>query len=107
MLLPDNAELKRTFIPVAEKELTETFSHPLVEATAAKFPKEYKVQASGRELNLFYLKDDLRERIEKNNVLTESGGQYSIINTQFLFSEQEILAELKSNPERFSPNVIL
>ena len=101
VLLPDNADYKRAFIPVVEKELAEEFSHKIVQETAAKFPKEYKVQASGRELNLFYLKDNLRERIEKNNV------QYSIINSQFSFTEQEILAECKYHPERFSPNVIL
>ena len=101
VLLPDNADYKRAFIPVVEKELAEEFSHKIVQETAARFPKEYKVQASGRELNLFYLKDNLRERIEKNNV------QYSIINSQFSFTEQEILAECKYHPERFSPNVIL
>ena len=101
VLLPDNAGLKSAFIPVVEKELTETFSHPLVEATAKKFPKEYKVQASGRELNLFYLKDNLRERIEKNK------GQYSIVNTQLSFTGLEVLQELKEHAERFSPNVIL
>ncbi|MBL0183315.1 MAG: bacillithiol biosynthesis cysteine-adding enzyme BshC [Chitinophagaceae bacterium] len=101
ILLPDNAALKRAFNPIVEKELTEEFSHKIVQETAAKFPKEYKVQASGRELNLFYLKEDSRERIEKNNA------QYSIINTQYSFSQQEILKELDDHPERFSANVIL
>ena len=101
VLLPDNADYKRAFIPVVEKELAEEFSHKIVQETAARFPKVYKVQASGRELNLFYLKDNSRERIEKKNA------QYSIINTQFSFTEQEIVLELKNNPERFSPNVIL
>jgi len=101
ILLPDNAALKRSFNPIIEKELVDQFSHKIVQETAAKFPKEYKVQASGRELNLFYLKDDLRERIGKSNA------QYSIINTQYSFSQQEILKELDDHPERFSANVIL
>lgn len=101
VLLPDNAALKRSFNPVVEKELTEAFSHKIVEETAATFPKEYKVQASGRELNLFYLKDSSRERIEKKNA------RYSIINSQFSFSEPEMLQELEDHPERFSANVIL
>jgi bacillithiol biosynthesis cysteine-adding enzyme BshC len=101
VLLPDNAGLKRAFIPVAEKELTETFSYPLVESTVAKFPKEYKVQASGRELNLFYLKDDSRERIVFEN------SKFKIQNSKFEFSAAEIKEELQHNPERFSPNVIL
>ena len=101
VLLPDNPELKAAFATVIERELTEGFSHKAVALTAAAFPKEYKVQASGREINLFYLKDDSRERIEKGN----SG--YMVNNTKIEFTEQEILAELKNNPECFSPNVIL
>jgi bacillithiol synthase len=101
VLLPDNRALKKSFIPVVEKELASTFSHSIVEDTVARFPEEYKAQAGGRELNLFYLKDDIRERIEKRN------DQYSIRNTQLSFTEQEIKEELKNNPERFSPNVIL
>ena len=72
-----------------------------MEETVAAFPKAYKVQAGGRDLNMFYLKGDIRERIEKRN------GQYSVINTQYSFAEQDIIEELKTNPERFSPNVIL
>ena len=108
VLVPDNAELKKAFFPVAEKELLTGFSHPLVEATGSELSKYYKVQAGGREVNLFYLIDDKRERIEMKS------GQYSVgslskglPSEQLRFSEQEILSELNNHPERFSPNVIL
>ncbi len=101
IFLPDNADYKNVFIPVVEKELKEQFSYNIVEDTVAKFPKEYKVQAGGRELNMFYLQDDTRERIEKRNE------QYSIVNAQISFSEAEMMEELKIKPEKFSPNVIL
>ncbi|MFZ1304719.1 MAG: bacillithiol biosynthesis cysteine-adding enzyme BshC [Ferruginibacter sp.] len=101
VLLPDDPDYKRAFIPVIEKELKEQFSHPIVEATAVKFPKQYKVQAGGRELNMFYLKENVRERIEKVN------SHWSIVNSGVTFTEPEILNELKAYPERFSPNVIL
>ncbi len=108
IILPDNAELKRLFIPVVEKELTESFSYKEVQATVAALPKEYKVQASGRELNLFYLKDNNRERIIGDN------SQFQIPNpaagrqgSQLQFSKQEIISELNNFPERFSANVIL
>ncbi len=67
VLLPDNASLKKSFIPVIEKELDEAFSHKSVAATIISFPEKYKVQATGRELNLFYLKEDERERIVYEN----------------------------------------
>lgn len=101
VFLPDDADYKRAFVPIAEKELTEQFSHTLVNATVAALPKEYKVQASGRELNLFYLKGNSRERIEKKDE------QWSVINSELTFTKEEILNELKEHPERFSPNVIL
>jgi len=59
------------------------------------------VQTEGRAINLFYLKDNTRARIELNN------GLYSIVDTEFSFTQEEIIAELHAHPERFSPNVIL
>ncbi len=101
VFLPDDADYKKAFVPVVEKELKEQFSYSIVEDAVTKFPKEYKVQASGRDLNMFYLQEDTRERIEKKN------DQYSILNTQLSFTEAEMMGELKTSPERFSPNVIL
>jgi bacillithiol biosynthesis cysteine-adding enzyme BshC len=101
ILLPDNKWLKQAFIPVIEKELLEGFSHKEVLETVSSFPSKYKVQASGRELNLFYLNDGSRERIEVTN------DKWSIVNTKTVFSREEILQELHDFPERFSPNVIL
>ncbi len=101
VLLPDNSALKKAFIPVIEKELKEQFSHKAVADTVAEFPALYKVQASGRELNLFYLTDNNRERIVH---------EHSTFNIQHLtlqFTKEEILKEINEHPERFSPNVIL
>ncbi len=101
VFLPDDTDYKKAFIPVVEKELKEQFSHSIVKATSVKFPKHYKVQAGGRELNMFYLKDDRRDRIEK------SANQFKAIDTEINFTQAEILNELETYPERFSPNVIL
>ena len=101
VLLPDNAALKRAFIPVIQKEIEEGFSHKAVQETATKFPAEYKWQAAGRELNLFYLKENIRERIEKQS------NQFVVVNTDISFTKDELINELNTNPERFSPNVIL
>ena len=77
------------------------FSHKAVERTVVEFPVEYEVQAGGRELNLFYLTDERRERIEMVN------GEWSMVNSKGVFNAEEIKKELQDNPERFSPNVIL
>jgi len=101
VLLPDRAAVKAAFSSVIEKELLTQFSHKEVEATVTAFPSQYKVQASGREINLFYLRDNIRERIEWND------DRFTVVNTEYSFTKEEMINELKTNPERFSPNVIL
>ncbi|HJV18828.1 MAG TPA: bacillithiol biosynthesis cysteine-adding enzyme BshC [Sediminibacterium sp.] len=101
VVVPDHAQLKTAFIHTVTKELTQQFSHVAVEQTAAALSQHYKVQAAGRTINLFYLIDDKRERIEKE------GDHFIVQQLQLRFSQEEILQELQQNPERFSPNVIL
>jgi bacillithiol synthase len=101
ILVPDDITLKQEFISTIKKEITTSFSHQIVEQTNLELSKHYKTQASGREINLFYLIDDKRERITK---LNES---FFIENLQLKFTKDEMLAEIESHPERFSPNVIL
>ena len=101
VLIPDNAALKKLFQPVIQKELIERFSHKAVSDTTNKLDEHYKVQASGREINLFYLIDDKRERIEA----TDSKFKVESLNLEW--TQDEILKELDEHPERFSPNVIL
>ena len=100
ILLPDSKSLKTLFKQTIRKELTEQFSSKAVSKTIDAFPAEYKVQAGGRDLNLFYLNDHMRERIEA------VAGKFVIANTDISFTSDEIMSELESFPERFSPNVI-
>ena len=96
----DDSELKKLFIPFAKNELLHQTSFKKVNETLPLL-KEYNVQVNPREINLFYIQDNLRERIIFEN------GNYKINNTLLSFSESEILTELEKNPENFSPNVIL
>lgn len=96
----DDLELKKLFIPYAKEELLQQTSFKKVNETLPLL-KEYNVQVNPREINLFYIQDNLRERIILEN------GNYKINNTQLSFSESEILTELENNPKNFSPNVIL
>lgn len=102
VLLPDNAVLKKQMINVFEDDLLNQTASGVVEQTTKKLHGAgYKVQANPREINLFYLKDDLRERVEKVN------GEWRVLSGGERFTKEELLKELQSNPERFSPNVIL
>jgi len=91
--------LKSLFAPYVKNELLNQTSFTKVSETIQDFP--YPVQVNPREINLFYLDKNLRERIIKEN------DTYSINNTNLRFSKSEILALADSNPEKFSPNVIL
>jgi bacillithiol biosynthesis cysteine-adding enzyme BshC len=96
----DNQDLKRNFIPYIKEELTLQTSHKNVLETIEKL-KNYTIQVNPREINLFYMEDDLRERILFEN------GIYKVNNTKLEFSETEILQLVENHPEKFSPNVIM
>ncbi|GBL35261.1 putative cysteine ligase BshC [Filimonas sp.] len=97
----DDVLLKTLFKPLIRHELLHQDSQPIVLETVSKLSTHYKVQANPRDINLFYLKDNLRERIEY------AEGSYQVVNTSIIFNEAELLAELDLYPDRFSPNVIL
>lgn len=101
VLIPDQPAFKKLFAPVMAKELSDQFSHKAVTDTIQRLEQFYKVQAAGRPINLFYLIDDKRERIEKD------GNAFTVPTIGLRFTEQEIMQELDTHPERFSPNVIL
>ncbi|POY39626.1 bacillithiol biosynthesis cysteine-adding enzyme BshC [Flavobacterium alvei] len=96
----DDKDLKRFFIPYIKEELTQHTSHKKVLETIQKL-KDHTVQVNPREINLFYMENDLRERIIFEN------GKYFVNNTEIKFSETEILELVQNHPEKFSPNVIM
>ena len=101
----DNQDLKRTFIPYIKEELTQQTSNKKVLETTEKL-KDYTIQVNPREINLFYMEDDLRERIILDSD-SNRNGIYKVNNTKIEFSESEILELVEKHPEKFSPNVIM
>lgn len=101
VLIPDSARLKKQMLPVFQNDIFEQASSAIVAKTSEALEKKYKVQANPREINLFYLKEDIRERI------INDGGRYMVHQTDISFSAEELQKELEDHPERFSPNVIL
>ncbi|MEO6327325.1 MAG: bacillithiol biosynthesis cysteine-adding enzyme BshC [Ginsengibacter sp.] len=101
VLLPDNADLKRSMVSIFEDDIFNNTPSQVVSKTSKELNKYYKVQAHPREINLFYLKENIRSRlIEKENV-------YYVEGSDIHFTAEEIKKELEDHPERFSPNVIL
>ena len=66
VLIPDNAALKKQAEKIFKDDLLNETASGIVEQTAGKLQAVgYKLQANPREINLFYLKDDIRDRIVK------------------------------------------
>ncbi len=102
VISPNHAKLKELFIPIIKDEIFNEASKVLVEKEIEKKEKAgFKGQAFVREINLFYLMPNLRERI----VFEDE--KYKVLNTNYEFTKAEMTAEIENYPERFSPNVIL
>jgi len=102
VLMPDNPVLKKQAAKIFEDDLVNETPSIIVEKTANKLQAAgYKLQANPREINLFYLKENIRDRIVKVK------GKFITQGSRFTFDEKQMLSELKEHPERFSPNVIL
>ena len=76
-------------------------SFKAVSKTIKELEEHYKIQVNPREINLFYLGDNFRERILYKD------GLYKVNNTEITFTKSDILKEVEDNPKAFSPNVIM
>lgn len=98
----DDTNLKKQMLEEFKVELTHQQNVKIINATTAKLEAlGYKSQITPREINLFYLQENSRERIVFED------GLYRVLNTSISFSEADIITELEIHPERFSPNVAL
>lgn len=99
----DDKELKKLLIPYMKKDVFEQLPYHIVSETndrLSKISEAYKIQVNPREINYFYLRGELRERIVQAN------GNYQVNDTDIVFSKEELEVEMERHPERFSPNVI-
>lgn len=96
----DDRDLKASFRQVIEDDVFHHTAGRLV-ADCGLDKLGYKQQVTPREINFFYLKDGVRERL----VPTEGG--VKVNDTTLVFTDAEVRELLDQTPEVFSPNVIL
>ena len=101
VLIPDDAGFKKQMNAVFKDDLFVHTPAKIVKTTAEALSTKYHAQVNPRDINLFYMKDDIRERIIEEN------GKFIINNTSTQFTKQGLEAESDAHPERFSPNVVL
>ncbi len=97
----DDATFKSLCSDIIEDELKNRSAEKIVQQTISAFP--YEAQAKPREINLFWLQDNFRERITWDATTQK----YHIHNSDIVLSYAEMLYALKENITAFSPNVIL
>lgn len=97
-----HSKLKASFCEVIKADLLENKANALVEESSAQLQElGYKSQVFPREINFFYMKQGLRERIVKED------DSFQVLNTNLRFTKESLLKELEEHPEHFSPNVIM
>jgi bacillithiol biosynthesis cysteine-adding enzyme BshC len=98
----DDARLKEFAKPVFRKEIKEfDKSAKLLQMSSQKLADNYHVQVKSRPTSIFLMTDQGRTAVRVN----EAGDKFECGDTSY--SEAELLSLLDSNPELFSPNVVL
>lgn len=98
----DHPELKKQFSQIIQDDIIHQNSFKTINSNIEKLLSAgVQAQVNPREINFFYLLDNLRERLIYEN------NRYSVLNTEISFSEDEIKQEISLHPERFSPNVVM
>lgn len=102
---PSTPELKRLAAPVLRREIAHAAENEaaLERQSARLVEAGYHVQVAvgGGAVNVAYEDETGRERLMRDD------GGYALRRTKRHFSRDEVLGLLESNPERFSPNVLL
>lgn len=97
----DDVNLKKLFVSTFSKEIKENIVYNNIQPALNFLTENFHVQATPREINLFYHLPNSRERIVfEENI-------YKVLNSDISFSKDEILSELENSPEKFSPNVLM
>jgi bacillithiol biosynthesis cysteine-adding enzyme BshC len=99
----DDKQLKAAFRPVILEECLERTSFKEVSATNRQLQDlGYEPQVYPREINLFYLSEQSRERLVQKN-----SHEWSVLNGHRTWDEKSLREEVDLHPENFSPNVVL
>lgn len=98
----DDVRLKSQLSTIITKDIIEQNSFNHITASNHKLAEQgIEAQVNPREINFFYLRDGLRERIVFED------DTYSVLNTEISFSEESLKKEISEYPDRFSPNVVM
>ena len=97
-----HSKLKKQFSSIVEQDILNQNSFKQISLTKKELEKAgVEIQVNPREINFFYILDNLRERIIYKD------GLYKVNDTSIAFDEINLKEEITNHPERFSPNVVM
>ena len=98
----DHPQFKKQFSDYIARDIISQNSFKNINSQTDKLKAvDFETQVNSREINFFYLRDNLRERI------VHEDSKFLVFNTDLSFTEDELKKEIKNHPERFSPNVVM
>ncbi len=98
----DDPKLKSLFTAQMLKDIFEaTAQKGVEEASHALAKHDYGTQVTPRAINLFYMLDGYRERLEWQE------GKVVTVDGKYEWTPEALKAHVNEHPERFSPNVVL
>jgi bacillithiol synthase len=98
----DSQDLKGLFKEVITNDIFKNTAKEKVTKCSDKLASMgHNPQVFPRDINFFYLDQNVRGRIEEQN------GKFKVVDTALEFSKEEIVNLIETSPEKFSPNVIL
>ena len=105
ILDPSHNLLKGQFKTILRDDIFHGNAYRLVNESSSQLSTHYKPQVNPRELNVFYMEENFRDRLVK----VEKDGKvfFQVLNRDIFFSEQEINQLIEEYPEKLSPNVVL
>lgn len=99
---PDDASAKSLIKDILKAECLDQLIVKQTEQTIQELTKiNYPIQAAPRPINLFYLKDQYRERLLFEHDL------YVTVDSKYKWTQEELMKEIDHHPEYFSPNVLV
>jgi bacillithiol biosynthesis cysteine-adding enzyme BshC len=98
----DNKALKSLFVPQIKNDILNRDNIRHFDSCSAELENMgLSLQLKGRDINIFYLSKNNRSRIIEEN------GQYKILETEIIFTREQLIADIEANPESYSPNAVL
>ena len=100
----DDKQFKTSFNELFIDEIINFSTYDLVNKTNKKlidlYANDIKLQVNPRKLNLFYIENNIRYRLDF------SDDRYTLVGKKVFFDKDQISSKIKDSSNQFSPNVL-